>query len=261
MMFEEIQYLNPNVFRVVERKDMPSWRFDKRQNGYHELYFIVGGKAVFYVNDVKYIAVQDDTIYIPGGSVREAHTFEDSPIHTFAINFHWLGDNHVTLPFEVVTKNKITPQMLGYLRELAEMWANQPPLFKFKERGLFLLLLHQLFNMYYQRKHNHIDSRIKKAMDYVQDNFSKQLDIEMMARMANLNPIYYGKIFKENTGYTFRDYLNRIRVTNAEKLLSTQKLILSEVAEQCGFNDVYYFSKMFKRVMGYAPSSHYNWRI
>ena len=138
MDFERFIYINPNIFHVVERKDSPHWTIEKRQSEFHELYFMVGGKSVFYVNDAAYLAQSGDIVYIPGGSVREAHTFTDCPMHAFALNFHWLDDKHVLLPFEIIAKGQISAEILGYLKELKQVWTSKPFFYTYKERSLFL---------------------------------------------------------------------------------------------------------------------------
>lgn len=252
MDFQLYESLSPSIFLKVERKGKRDWSYDKRQSGFHELYFMIGGKAAFDVNGETFIAHAGDIVYIPGGSVREAHTFADSPIHTFALNFHWLNGNHVALPFEIVMKDKLNDEILSYVKELHR---SEDCFHQFKERGLFMLILNQLFRAHYDKTKSHMDPRIKKIVEYMSANYMENLDIEMMARMLSLHSVYLGKLFKQHTGMTFRAYLNRIRLNNAEQFLAAGAFSVSEVAVKCGFSDIYYFSKLFKLTKGYAPSS------
>ncbi|MFC6333213.1 helix-turn-helix domain-containing protein [Paenibacillus septentrionalis] len=254
MDFERYEFLNPNLFHFVERKDMPDWKIAHRENHFHELYFMLGGKTVFHVNGQKYIAQKDDIVYIPGGSVRQAYTVKDNPMHGFAINFHWLNDNHILLPFDIVMKNRMNNDILSYLKEIQYLQFNKTSFCTFKERALFMLLLNQLFHLYYYKTQTNIDPRIKKIVDYIHLHFAETVEIEMLADMANLHAVYLGKLFKDNTGFTIKAYLNRVRVNHAEQLLAGGKSSVSEVAEQCGFRDIFYFSKVFKKTKGYAPS-------
>ncbi|MEK4248017.1 helix-turn-helix transcriptional regulator [Paenibacillus sp. FSL W7-1287] len=254
MDFEKFEYLNPNLFYFVERKDSPDWKIPIRQNHFHELYFIIGGKSAFHVNNQAFIAGANDIVYIPGGSIREAYTFKGNPMHSFAINFHWLNDNHVHLPFDIVSKNKMNTDILSYLKELHHLQTNKTTFCTFKERALFMLLLNQLFQIHYYKTQNNIDPRIKRVTDYIELHYAECIEIDKLAHMTNLHAVYLGKLFKSNTGFTIKEYINRVRINRAEQLLSNGNHSVSEVAGQCGFQDIYYFSKVFKKTKGYAPS-------
>lgn len=251
---EQFEYLNPNIIHFVERKNTPDWIIPKRQNGFHELYFILDGKAAFNVDGQCFTAQAGDIVYIKGGSTREAHTYKACPVHTFAVNFHWLNDNHVSLPFGALLKNKMNQDILAYLTEIQQVHSLKPTFSKFKERALFMLLLNHLFQLYFCRVQSNIDPRIKKILDYIHLHFADQIEINRLAHMINLHAVYLGKLFKENTGFTVKAYLNRIRINQAERLLAAGQFSVTEVAEQCGFSDIYYFSKVFKRTKGYSPS-------
>jgi AraC-like DNA-binding protein len=251
---EIYEHLNPNIFLFVERKDTPDWKLEKRQSGFHELYFLVGGKSVYHVNEEIISAQAGDIVYIPGGSVRYAYTISHSPMHAYVFNFHWLSDNHVSLPFELLMKNKITDELAGCLKEMSHIWTKQKPFYRIRVRSQFLLILYQLFNLNFQNSQIHEDSRVKKIMDYVSEHYSENLDLDVMARLTHLHPVYLGKLFKKKTGTTFKEYLNRVRVGHAEKLLLAGGFTVSEVAEKCGFSDISYFSKVFKKTKGCSPS-------
>ncbi|WP_372516736.1 helix-turn-helix transcriptional regulator [Paenibacillus silviterrae] len=66
---------------------------------------------------------------------------------------------------------------------------------------------------------------------------------------------YLGKLFRINTGISFKEYLNQMRINQAEILLSTGGYSVTEVAERCGFHDISYFSNVFKSIKGCPPSS------
>jgi AraC family transcriptional regulator, arabinose operon regulatory protein len=92
-------------------------------------------------------------------------------------------------------------------------------------------------------------------MSCKQERYHENLELSGMATSIHLNPVYFGKLFKKNTGYSFKEYLNLIRINNAEMLLATGEFNVTEVAERCGFNDVSYFSNVFKSIKGFPPSN------
>lgn len=255
----DLQYhldLVPNIFLFVDRRCYPDWAIGKARIGFHDLTFVVGGKANYYVNGELFTVEAGDIIYIPEGSVREAHTFEDKPMHAYPFNFHWAGPhNHIHLPFEVVTSNLITKEILDYIRDFKQVWMNKQPFYIFKARALFELILHRLLINYYRQSSTITDPRIARIMSYISEHYSEELTINDMSDMVNLHPVYFGKLFKDTSGSTFKEYLTRIRINNAEMMLSSGDFTVTETAERCGFNDVSYFSNVFKVVKGYPPSA------
>jgi AraC-like DNA-binding protein len=256
MEMEKYDYLVPNVFLFFDRKCSPDWVIEKRQNFFHDLTFVMGGKANYFVNGQKYTVETGDLIYIPPGSVREAHTFRECPMHAYPFNFHWLEPNNVQpLPFGIVTKNMITKEILDLIREFKQVWMSKQPFYVIQARAIFQLILHRLLSNYFRQSTTQTDPRIKKITAYISEHYAEDIKIGDLARLFNLHPVYLGKLFKQNTGLTYKEYIHRIRINNAEMMLSSGDFTVTETAERCGFRDVAYFSKMFKTMKGYPPSA------
>jgi YesN/AraC family two-component response regulator len=98
------------------------------------------------------------------------------------------------------------------------------------------------------------DPRIKTAIRYITDHYAEPMHITQVARAVSLNPVYFGVLFKKETQMAFRDYLNMIRLNQAEDMLRTGEWNVTEVALRCGFGDVFYFSRLYKKHKGVPPS-------
>ena len=77
-----------------------------------------------------------------------------------------------------------------------------------------------------------------------------------MAGFVNLNPEYFSRLFKEETGQTFNSYLNEYRLNKAAELVANSNKKLSDIASDVGFSSLSYFSKKFKRHFGANPFSY-----
>ena len=94
---------------------------------------------------------------------------------------------------------------------------------------------------------------IYKAIDYMKANHIKKLTLEETARFVYFSPAYFSRVFKQETGYNFSSYLNRIRINESKKLLRNDRVNLADIAGMVGYEDQSYFSKVFKKVTGMSP--------
>lgn len=98
--------------------------------------------------------------------------------------------------------------------------------------------------------------RLKRVLRYMRDNFSAELSLDKMAEVAGLSTKYFCAFFKQMTGTTPTRYLLTYRVERAaRRLLSTDQSV-TEIAYDCGFNDLSYFIKAFKEIKGVTPKSY-----
>jgi len=95
-----------------------------------------------------------------------------------------------------------------------------------------------------------------EAEQYIETNITKPLTLKEIATSVHLSSCYLSSLYTKLRGYTLFDYLNRRRIYLACKLLTNPKLRISEVAHQVGFDDPLYFSKVFKKIKGCAPTEY-----
>lgn len=249
-------HLIPKVVLFVDRQCFPDWTIEKRTIDFHDITFVLKGKADYYVNGVKHTVAAGDMLYIPPGSEREAHTFEDDLMRAISFNFHWEDPhNEVRLPFDTITKNMFTKEIADLVREYKQVWMHKQTFYQIQARALFELIIHRLLCNHYRRVSRQIDARVKKAMAYIDEHYYEPISISQLAKMNDLHAVYFGKLFKQQTGFSYKEYLNRIRINNAEMMLASGETSITEAAELCGFSDVSYFSNLFKALKGYSPSS------
>jgi two-component system, response regulator YesN len=94
---------------------------------------------------------------------------------------------------------------------------------------------------------------------YLKAHFSEQVSISEIAATFNLEPSYLSRMFKNHTGISPMEYLTKLRIEKAKELiLSDPNIMLKDIMEIVGYNNQYYFSKIFKTVMGITPSEYRN---
>jgi two-component system response regulator YesN len=97
---------------------------------------------------------------------------------------------------------------------------------------------------------------IQNAIDYINENYDKNIDLETVAKNIFISPSYVSTLFKQVLGVNFVDYLHRVRLNKACELLKDNKLKAYEIAYKVGYNDDKYFCQIFKKHLGLTPSQY-----
>lgn len=97
--------------------------------------------------------------------------------------------------------------------------------------------------------------RIEKAMEYLNNNFDKQISLSEVARQANMTHAAFSRFFKMKTGNNYIDCLNEIRLGHAARLLIDTNRSIAEIAYHCGFNNISNFNRLFKNKKGVTPKA------
>lgn len=94
---------------------------------------------------------------------------------------------------------------------------------------------------------------VYSVMGYVQRNFAEDIDEKELAESYGMSYSYFSRSFKRVTGMTFKTYLNRTRISKAERLLLRKGGTISETATACGYNSISYFISVYRSVTGKTP--------
>ena len=97
---------------------------------------------------------------------------------------------------------------------------------------------------------------IKRAKDYIKLNYSRSITLEDVAREINVSPQYLSKLFKDETGENFIDYLTSMRIRIAKNLLEGDEMSVKEICFSIGYSDPNYFSRTFKKIVGVTPTEY-----
>lgn len=101
-----------------------------------------------------------------------------------------------------------------------------------------------------------VNEGFRHLLDYINQHYTESLSLSTLATEYYLNFSYASSLFKKTTGQTFSEYLTELRMKRAKDLLADPAMSISEVGTQCGYEDSYYFSKVFKKRYGVTPSAY-----
>ncbi|MFI4912876.1 MAG: helix-turn-helix domain-containing protein [Sedimentisphaeraceae bacterium JB056] len=99
-------------------------------------------------------------------------------------------------------------------------------------------------------------SRLHCVIEYIHENINQPLKLEELAEIVDLNPVYFSALFTKLMGVTPIRYINNRKIEKAQiELLSSHKT-LDQISAELGFSDVFYFSRLFKKIAGTAPGKY-----
>lgn len=223
-----------------------------------ELYYMEKGSCNYFIDNKSYKIEAGDLVLIPGGIVHKTQ-YENIEYSRFLIN---------------CSKYYIPSSVFKSLSKILYVYNN--PDIQEQIKDIFLAiqkdyespdsfsqeyirsLIHTLFIMLARNpnKKSEISTKneyIEKAIEYIQNNFSSKVTLPDVAGICAVSPEHMSRSFKKETGFGFSEYLTIIRLKHAENLLKNTSFSITEIAEQCGFEDSNYFSCVFKKYYGIPP--------
>jgi AraC family transcriptional regulator len=98
-----------------------------------------------------------------------------------------------------------------------------------------------------------VDRRLRRAIEFMHDNFEREIAVEEIAAAAYLSEYHFARFFKQISGVTPHAYLANLRLERARRLLAETALPISEIASMVGYQSQSHFTKMFKSITGVTP--------
>lgn len=95
---------------------------------------------------------------------------------------------------------------------------------------------------------------INPILKYIELHYKENITLEKAASMANKSYYYFSRFFKKVTGSNFKEYIDFVRICEAEKLFLNKDMNISQVAYEVGYNNISSFNRVYKRIRGYSPS-------
>lgn len=105
----------------------------------------------------------------------------------------------------------------------------------------------------HNRREERSESVVIRAQNYIQENYGKDISLDDVSKEVNISPYYFSKLFKEESGENFIEYLTRIRMEHAKEMLKNPELSIKEVGMRSGYADPNYFSRIFKKQTDMTP--------
>lgn len=106
------------------------------------------------------------------------------------------------------------------------------------------------------KKEEQASGMIEKAKAYINENYHRDISLEEVSRSVDISSYYFSKLFKEETGENFIEYLTAIRIEKAKELLHHRENSIKNISIETGYSDPNYFSRIFKKQVGITPTEY-----
>ncbi len=111
-----------------------------------------------------------------------------------------------------------------------------------------------------ERKEKRSDKFVYMAKRYIHEHYREKLTLSEIAEHLTISPGYLSSTFSRYMNKTVSDYIAEVKIDHAKELIDSGQYLIYEIADQLGFENAYYFSKVFKKVTGMAPKNYECWR-
>ncbi|MBW4084168.1 ABC transporter substrate-binding protein [Paenibacillus sp. S150] len=232
---------------------------------------ITRGRAQMQVNGTSYEAEQFHVIHSGKGMWLQIASLEEQLEYYLILYRHAYPlpssrelqkvlDRHNTSHVQYLL-NPVHPVLIKDLvLKMHGEWNAGSNLQKFQVKSLFLQFVYELLR---QMKAQGVEvtstDLVSQAIRYIHEYYSSPITVDSLAEILECSPRHLSRLFQKSTlQRTPSDYLIGIRMNKASELLRQTKLTLQEIATNVGYQDGYYFSRMFKKYTGYSPLEYRN---
>jgi AraC-like DNA-binding protein len=253
------ELLVPDIQYLVFRQCPVGWHLKPHLVSNYDITYVVKGRARYTVGQTLHEVSPGTLLCFSEGTRKAAVTYPDELMHCYSVNVILTNaaGQKVMPPLPAVSSIGIKGDIIRLFNDLVCTRLERQPGCALKCQGLLILLIHRLLELtVYQTNAPGNDSRIQRAARYIIRHYAERLTVKDLALAAGLNPAYFGVLFKRLTGFTVNRYIAVTRVRNAKNLLQSGGYRVSDVAEACGYCDVFHFYKQFKDITGVPPSRY-----
>lgn len=228
----------------------------------HILIYCVDGKGYVQIGKYKYDLKPNSYFIIPKGVPHHYGTSNSDPWSIYWV--HFSGDNASILYSRYTREADPEVQLVPYDEQRIELFNL---IFKMLEnnysvRNMELINIklleflssfiynEELYPSYYTADH------ISSSIEFMKENLHRTYSIQELASRLNYSVSHYSDLFKKKTGCSPIHYFNQLKIQKSCQYLYFTDLSIKEICSKTGFEDPYYFSRMFKKLMGLSPSKY-----
>lgn len=226
------------------------------------LIYCTEGKGVIEVEDQKFLLGKSDAFCIPRNVRHRYYADEQDPWSILWV--HFKGDNTRYFPLEErrvvhINSRHSDNRMMVLFKLLFRVLERNYTIGNFIYISQVLSLI--LSEVYFREKVDESttqDRHVTMVIRYMYQHLKENLTLEEISEEVQLSKSYLNAVFKAQTGRSPVEFFIHLKMQEACKLLKSTDLYIYEVSAELGYTDQYYFSRIFKKVVGVSPKDYKN---
>lgn len=276
-LYKTSDYLNFDIFPLRIMRLNPQPLCEPHQHQFFELVAITGGKGLHIVQKEQYPISAGDVYIIKPNCWHEYRDVENLSLVNILYEPDALKMNkwdvrslpgyHALFKLEPTYRHqhkfssrlRLNSYQLSHIKILIDKLEKE---ITDKQSGFYLMATSIFMEIvaFVSRCYNQVsrDSskellRIGQAISHIDENSTKQIDLDTLAKIAHMSKRNFQRVFNEVMDMSPIEYLIQKRIAKAMELLKNENLTITQAAFQAGFNDSNYFTRQFKKVAGVTP--------
>jgi len=233
-----------------------------------KIYYPVSGNAIIDVDDTKYIIESGNIYFISGFNIVSQKCNSSMDIYWLHFIPESLYLRYILLesgPFYVWENSEFTfmDDFKNHIKKIFKDYSLKssgiPVLpYSFEEARLHSFILNFIADILKKYRNNNLSmagnmAKMKHSIDFMNSEFKSNPSLEEIASKANLAPNYFHRLFKKKFGLTPYNYMLRLRMEIAIRLLTTTSKSVKEIAFEAGYSNEFYFYRQFKKLYSRSP--------
>ncbi|HEX3021306.1 MAG TPA: AraC family transcriptional regulator [Lachnospiraceae bacterium] len=253
--FEVKQSGNHNFF---SSKLLTNFSFPPHLHPYVEMVYIKEGSIEVTINGDSRILQEGEAAICFPNDIHGFCSITGSKIMTFIFSPEITGSyfgirNDKTLENPFIPASIMDKELCSLLLLLHDEYVNSNNRYVIK--GLLYTILGKLDSYFILKSSSHsYSSTIQSLLKYVEMHYHENLTLDSISKDLGFSKFYLSRIFSNKIGYQFNDYINRLRINRAQKLLNETDLPITTIALECGFESQRNFNRIFKELTSRTPT-------
>lgn len=225
-----------------------------------EILYCISGSGTVFCETAKHSFSQGDVFIVNSNDLHMIQSGESVKYYCLICDSNFCRENGIDTEYVRFVKQIRDDEIRRLFENVAEAFAGCEVCRAAKIRCAVLELLIALRTEYTESTiglmsdRNPNTERIKKAMVYVRQNLAKSMTLDEIAAHVGISKYYFTREFKRITGQSAFEFINTVRCKEAKRLIADGSSV-SEAARSCGFENMSYFSRTYKKFIGSTPSS------
>lgn len=265
LMKNLFSYLNVDVQMVGYTKCPVDWRDIDYRPEYNKIYYILDGEGWLKIGDKEYYPEPGQLFIMPSGVIQSYSSISHKTFLKYWCHFTAkINDidifDMLSIPVSLDVYQEI--ELKTIFERLLYFYEKGTPYSILRTRGIMLELLAWFFEQIAISEISLLSHSFTKelleVLRYIEDNLSNNITIDELSKIVHFHPNYFIRFFRDHMGCSPIQYINKMRLEKAKKLLKTTDLSIKEITDLTGFNDASYFSRNFKKNLGLSPMEYRN---